>query len=72
MSTADSNLAEFHWLMDVLQTIDVGILVVRLDNRILAWNSFMENHSGISPDDAIDQDLFYHLGTTALSVALQK
>lgn len=58
MSTADSNLAEFHWLMDVLQTIDVGILVVRLDNRILAWNSFMENHSGISPDDAIDQDLF--------------
>ena len=37
MSTADSNLAEFHWLMDVLQTIDVGILVVRLDNRILAW-----------------------------------
>ena len=58
MSAADSNLAEFHWLMDVLQTIDVGILVVDLDYRILSWNSFMENHSGISPDDAIDSDLF--------------
>lgn len=58
MSAADSNLAEFHWLMDVLQTIDVGILVVDLDYRILSWNSFMENHSGISPDDAIDRDLF--------------
>ncbi|WP_108124015.1 diguanylate cyclase [Saccharospirillum mangrovi] len=58
MSASDSNLAEFHWLMDVLQTVDVGILVVSLDNRILSWNSFMENHSGISPDEAIERDLF--------------
>jgi len=58
MSSSDSALSEFHWLMEVLQTLDVGILVVSLDYRILSWNSFMENHSGISPDDAIERDLF--------------
>ncbi|WP_020408028.1 diguanylate cyclase [Hahella ganghwensis] len=43
------DIAEFHWLMDMLQTIDVGLVVLDNEFRINTWNSFMENHSGLPP-----------------------
>ncbi len=36
---------EFHWLMEILQTIDVGLVVLDRNYRVKLWNSFMENHS---------------------------
>ncbi len=39
-------LDDFHWLMDILQTIDVGLVVIDRHYRVQLWNGFMENHSG--------------------------
>lgn len=59
MSTSSGeSLTEFHWLLEVLQTIDVGMLVVDLEFTVIAWNGFMENHSGIAPQHALGRHLF--------------
>ncbi|PIE43420.1 MAG: diguanylate cyclase [Gammaproteobacteria bacterium] len=42
----------------MLQTIDVGLIVLDQDYTIQVWNSFMENHSGMRPDQVKDKDLF--------------
>jgi len=54
----DEFIKDFHWLMDVLQTIDVGIVVLDLDMNVKLWNSFMQNHSGIVPTQALEHNLF--------------
>ena len=58
MTQSHKTLTEFHWLIEVLQTVDVGILVLDLEYRITAWNGFMENNSGIDSVNALDQRLF--------------
>lgn len=58
MTASHESLSEFHWLIEVLQTIDVGMLVVDLEFKVMAWNSFMENHSGIAPHEALGKNLF--------------
>ncbi len=52
------NIKDIHWLMDMLQTIDVGLIVLDGDFRVMVWNSFMENHSGVSPAIIKDKILF--------------
>lgn len=51
-------LLEFHWMMDMIQTVDVGIVVFNREFEIKVWNGFMEAHSAILPTDARDQSLF--------------
>ncbi len=51
-------LSEFHWLMDMLQTIDVGLVVVDREYQVCVWNGFMENHSGLMPKDVLGKSLF--------------
>jgi len=58
MQPAHIDIKEFHWLMDMLQTIDVGLVVLDRDFNIKVWNSFMENHSGMTPRQTQDQNLF--------------
>lgn len=57
-NTDSSILEEFHWLMDVLQNIDAGLVVLDVDLRVQLWNSFMQNHSAIAPEDALESKLF--------------
>jgi diguanylate cyclase (GGDEF)-like protein len=52
------DISEFHWMMDMLQTIDVGLVVLNNKYEVQVWNSFMENHSGIDPSDAREKVLF--------------
>lgn len=49
---------DIHWLMDILQNIDVGLVVLNKQHEIQLWNGFMENYSGISPQKAQGQTLF--------------
>lgn len=58
MTASGETVADFHWLLEVLQTIDVGVLVVDRRFAIQSWNAFMENHSGIAPNRAIGRNLF--------------
>lgn len=54
----ESVFDEFHWMMDVLRSIDVGLVVLDMDFNIKMWNSFMQNHSGMLPSDALEQNIF--------------
>ncbi len=60
MSTTSAldEIREFHWMMDMLQTVDVGIVVLNSDFEIKVWNGFMEAHSGKLPSDVRDKTLF--------------
>lgn len=58
MTDTSSEFAEMHWLMDVLQSIDVGLVILDRDYKIQLWNGFMENHSGLRPDQVHDKSLF--------------
>ncbi|MGL4475001.1 MAG: diguanylate cyclase domain-containing protein [Shewanella sp.] len=49
---------ELHWLIDMVQTIEVGLVVLDRDYNIQLWNGFMENHSGIAPNDIKGDNLF--------------
>ncbi len=55
----DTNqLREFHWMMDMLQSIDVGLVVLNTNNEVEVWNSFMENHSGKIASKAKGKNIF--------------
>ncbi|RUO80332.1 hypothetical protein CWI84_06790 [Idiomarina tyrosinivorans] len=54
----DHELEEMHWRMSILGAIDVGIVVLDNADRIVIWNEFMENHSGIRPSQVRDRNLF--------------
>ena len=49
--TAKIEITELHWMMDMLQSIDVGLIVLDRDYTVQVWNSFMANHSGILATD---------------------
>lgn len=58
MGQKNNILEEFHWLMDVLQSIDVGLVVFDKEYKIELWNSFMQNHSALMPSDVMGKRLF--------------
>jgi PAS domain-containing protein len=58
MSQQLDELLEFHWMMDMLQSVDVGIVVLDRNFAIQVWNGFMESHSGLLPSDVRDKSLF--------------
>ena len=45
MSETHIEIGDIHWLMDILQNIDVGLVVLDRDYNIHVWNGFMESHS---------------------------
>ena len=53
-----SDIKELHWLMDMLQNVDAGLVVLDRDYGVHLWNGFMANHSGLSPTHAIGHNLF--------------
>lgn len=58
MSQNLDDLLEFHWMMDMLQTVDVGIVVLDKSFSVQVWNGFMESHSGMLPSEVRDKSLF--------------
>ena len=58
MDTDNVDMKELHWMMDMLQNIDVGLIVIDRSYKVQVWNSFMENHSGLSPSHAVGKNFF--------------
>lgn len=58
MSKAPAIHKDLHWMMDVLQFIDVGLVILDENFNIQLWNSFMENHSALPPSDVLGKNLF--------------
>jgi diguanylate cyclase (GGDEF)-like protein len=52
------DLEQFHWLLEILHSIDVGLVVLDRNYRVRLWNAFMENHSGLRPAQVRDRNLF--------------
>lgn len=49
---------ELHWLLDIVQCLDVGVVVLGRQYQIEVWNSFMENHSGLGSDRVQGRNIF--------------
>jgi diguanylate cyclase (GGDEF)-like protein len=58
MEGAAIDIREFHWMMDMFQSIDVGVVVLDRQYNVLVWNSFMANHSGVRPTEIIGKNMF--------------
>lgn len=52
------DIREFHWLMDMLETIEVGLVVLDREYQVHVWNRFMENHSGVAASRVRDRNIF--------------
>jgi len=52
------SLSEHHWLLAIVQSIDVGVVVLDREYRIDVWNTFMENRSGRLPEEAREKSFF--------------
>ena len=39
---AQIDIKEVHWLLDIVQCIDVGVIVLDRQYQVEVWNSFME------------------------------
>ena len=50
-------IREFHWLMTIVQNLEVGLVVLNKENRIEVWNSFMESHSSKLSYEVKDKEL---------------
>lgn len=58
MTTMTLELSDFHWTMQLLDTLDAGLVVVDREYNVCAWNSFMQNYSGINADSIMGKCLF--------------
>ncbi len=54
----DQEITEIHQMVQLLQNVDVGLVVLNQQHQVLLWNSFMENHSGLHPQKALGSSLF--------------
>jgi diguanylate cyclase len=58
MSGTGMDVKELHWMMDMFQSIDVGVVVLDRNYSVQVWNRFMENHSGIRSTNILGGNLF--------------
>ncbi|MGM0524615.1 MAG: GGDEF domain-containing protein [Pseudomonadota bacterium] len=63
MHKTELSVDNLHWIIQILQNIEVGLVVFDRDYNVEVWNGFMENHSGISSVAARDKNLFKLLPT---------
>ncbi|WP_404361728.1 diguanylate cyclase [Marinobacter sp.] len=58
MAVNENEVSAFHWLVDMLESVEMGLVVLDLEYRVQVWNGFMENHSGITANRMRDRNLF--------------
>lgn len=56
--TVTDELKSFHWLLEIIHSVDVGVMVLDREYQVEVWNGFMENHSGLAPDQTQGQSVF--------------
>ncbi|MET0081397.1 MAG: diguanylate cyclase [Sedimenticola sp.] len=58
MNTELNKIDKLHWLLSILQNIDVGLVVLDEDYQVQLWNGFMENHSNRRASQVLGKNLF--------------
>lgn len=59
MSQLTLDISDFHWVMQIIDTMDSGLVVI--DNKnydVCVWNSFMQSYSGIPAQSIMGKNLF--------------
>jgi diguanylate cyclase (GGDEF)-like protein len=51
------DFGELHWLLDIIQSSNIGIVVLDRELRVEVFNRFMQAHSGIPPELAMGRPL---------------
>ncbi|MBN7826579.1 diguanylate cyclase [Bowmanella dokdonensis] len=52
-----AELEDLHWKLDLLGSIEVGIVVINRQFEVQIWNEFMHHHSGIVPSQIRDKSV---------------
>ncbi|WP_404972946.1 diguanylate cyclase [Vibrio campbellii] len=60
MSEITLDIADFHWVTQILDTMDSGLIVLDQDYKVCVWNSFMQSYSGILYQNILGECLFDH------------
>ncbi|MHA2730581.1 GGDEF domain-containing protein [Vibrio campbellii] len=60
MSEITLDIADFHWITQILDTMDSGLIVLDQDYKVCVWNSFMQSYSGILSQNILGECLFDH------------
>ncbi|MET0103466.1 MAG: diguanylate cyclase [Sedimenticola sp.] len=58
MNSDLNKIDKLHWLLSILQNIDVGLVVLDDDYQVQLWNGFMENHSNRRSSQVLGKNLF--------------
>ncbi|WP_394250995.1 diguanylate cyclase [Vibrio profundi] len=58
MSDLTLDMADFHWVMQIMDTMDSGLLVIDRNYNVCVWNSFMQSYSGILSQNIMGRNLF--------------
>ncbi|PFG56100.1 diguanylate cyclase (GGDEF)-like protein [Vibrio sp. ES.051] len=60
MSDIALDIADFHWVTQILDTMDSGLIVLDQEHKVCVWNSFMQSYSGVLSRDILGESLFDH------------
>ncbi len=60
MSDLSLDIANFHWVTQILDTMDSGLIVLDREYKVCVWNSFMQSYSGVLSQDILGESLFDH------------
>lgn len=58
MEAGQIDIRDIHWLMDMFQSIDVGLIVIDRKYNVHVWNGFMANHSAQASDKVVGSNIF--------------
>ncbi|MFC3024107.1 PAS domain-containing protein [Vibrio zhugei] len=58
MLSMPAEFEQFHWMVDMVQNVDMGLVVLDKEFTIQVWNGFMTHHSGKQAGDVIGKTLF--------------
>jgi diguanylate cyclase len=54
----DQTFQDLHWLLDIIQSTDIGIIVLDRNFMVEVYNRFMQVHSNIGPEEMIGAKVF--------------
>lgn len=58
MEQMPSEFEQFHWMVDMVQNVDIGLIVLDRDFHIHLWNGFMTHHSGKVAEEVLGRSFF--------------
>lgn len=54
----EQNINESHWMIGMLDSINVGLVVIDMEYRVQMWNDFMENLSGYTASKVLNNVVY--------------